>query len=953
MEKMMYKTITLLVLLTVLQSGKCEDYLVAVGKRGKSALIRSKAGETGGLVEIQYPRLAYRRVYLLGPFRGTSHTVSDKMEITKVVENAAIIVSGSDEDINILVDADGIFSPHPISALGTKYILPSSLASDSGYRSMLLIATHNMSTTVDIFFRMNRGSVYSFNHLYKDGDKLSLKLNPYQTLRIFTQNDLNGTVITSKQSVAVYSGIEYSFKSTVYDQLLPVKHYGQEFVVAIDDFNLELQIISEHSHVQITFSSGSTVSTGERRLYNRTLERGENLHFTTTSPVLVTLSRADGYNSSFTTVPPVHSYVTHRSVWLYYNNLNTKLKILTDRRATVLIKDSGLNDHLTWVYIVGSRYKVGTLEQSQFSSSTAISSDFPFTVLSFYNGSVYNIGYNSSMEVEEEVHYSGPTYLVALAGYTRSVYNIPRILASAGETGGQWQVQDPHSGRVWSRRFNPYNTDSFYPPIHEGYRVNLFLVRVQDDAIQIKGGMNYHTLFSPLPVSALGAKYIMSSCFPTTDNIYRDITSYLSILVIATHSKKADIDVIFRVDGNVTYAGRTYIDGDTLSVRLDRYQTFSLNSSSDMTRTIVTATETIAVYSGTYDVRDTVFTTFEQLLPVKHFGHEYILGIQDPFYHERTYVSGLSYQLQVVSHYSDTGIMFNNGSSISVGEDGVYYKRCGNNETFYFNTTRPVMATLCTLGINYYPDGLVVVPPVNLYTTLTTQQAESTLQIVTNQANGNLDVQNTRDTFSTVFSLPVKWKNVPGTRFKVGTLSGDKYTTTIRSNVSFAVFGYNYNIINNGGYSFRTYPNTGTSVSDGTGNKLDTTESFQENSASDGIRNKLNTGGSLQAGSSNNAAVIVGVVCGIVIVAILVAFITYVFYVRRTTIPAMKTTEQSSGVLSNPMNIYVLSDRVAGGAATKDTYTELMYNDINAEDSTPTFVNMSNADTNAIMNQQC
>ncbi|XP_048245689.1 IgGFc-binding protein-like [Haliotis rufescens] len=287
---MNYKYFRLVVLLTVLQSGKGEDYVVALAYRGKYSYIRYTAGETGGLMEIQYPHFAYRTSSEVGPFNGGSRSVTDKMKITSVVENTAVVVSGSDEDVNILVEADGLFSPFPVSVLGTKYFVPSSLAPNSYYRSLLLIITHNMSTDVKLLFQMGKGSVYFVNYEYGDGDTLSIKLDPYQTLMINTPHDLNGTVINSEHNVAVYSGIDYASKYTVYDQLLPVKHHGQEYVVAVDDTKLELQIISEHSHVHITFSTGATVSTGERRLYNRSLQLGESLHFTTTHPVLVTLN---------------------------------------------------------------------------------------------------------------------------------------------------------------------------------------------------------------------------------------------------------------------------------------------------------------------------------------------------------------------------------------------------------------------------------------------------------------------------------------------------------------------------------------------------------------------------------------------------------------------------------------------------------------------------------------
>ncbi|XP_048245692.1 uncharacterized protein LOC125376981 [Haliotis rufescens] len=295
---MIYKCFSLVVLLTVLQSGMGEDYLVALAYRGKDSYIGYTAGETGGLVEIQYPHFAKRTSSEVRPFQGGWHRVSDKMKITSDVENTAVVVSASDENVNIVVDADGVFSPLPISALGTKYIVPSSLAPNSYYRSLLLIATHNMSTNVDISFRMKQGSVYVVNSEYSDGDTLSLKLDPYQTLMMSNQYDMNGTVINSEHSVAVYSGIAYVSKYTVYDQLLPVKHHGQEYVVAVDDTKLEMQIISEHSHVQITFSTGATVSTGERRLYNRPLEQGESLHFTTTRPVLLSEAPLCGVDSA-------------------------------------------------------------------------------------------------------------------------------------------------------------------------------------------------------------------------------------------------------------------------------------------------------------------------------------------------------------------------------------------------------------------------------------------------------------------------------------------------------------------------------------------------------------------------------------------------------------------------------------------------------------------------------
>ncbi|XP_067662326.1 uncharacterized protein [Haliotis asinina] len=102
---------------------------------------------------------------------------------------------------------------------------------------------------------------------------------------------------------------------------------------------------------------------------------------------------------------------------------------------------------------------------------------------------------------------------------------------------------------------------------------------------------------------------------------------------------------------------------------------------------------------------------------------------------------------------------------------------------------------------------------------------------------------------------------------------------------------------------------------------------------------------------------IMGVACGIVIVALLVAFIAYVCHIRRTTIPIKKPAEQAADVPSTPMSIYALPDRDAPIAAG-DMYTELKFNSTpsytNMEDLRPmTYVNVSNVNRSASTGQQC
>ncbi|XP_048244795.1 uncharacterized protein LOC125376814 isoform X1 [Haliotis rufescens] len=286
--------------------------------------------------------------------------------------------------------------------------------------------------------------------------------------------------------------------------------------------------------------------------------------------------------------------------------------------------------------------------------------------------------------------------------------------------------------------------------------------------------------------------------------------------------------------------------------------------------------------------------------------------------------------------------MFNNGSTVSAGKDGLYRKQCGPFETFYFNTTLPTMVTLCTIG-TYHPfssDGLIVVPPVSLYSKQATLLAQRNRKILTDEDNNSVHVHETSSTLSTVLSPSIKWKEVPGTRYKVGTLQSGQHITTIRSNSSFAVLGYASFAIYNGGYNFRTYLDAETSTPDGINeNTLNTGDSFQATSTPDGIGNKLNTEGSFQADNPNNAALIVGIICGSVIVALLVAFMSYVFYIRKNTMP-LKRVEAQGADAPSTSNIYTVPDSVAEGAADEATYTEITTN------CTP--VGVSIADSSAI-----
>ncbi|XP_028403909.1 IgGFc-binding protein-like [Dendronephthya gigantea] len=111
--------------------------------------------------------------------------------------------------------------------------------------------------------------------------------------------------------------------------------------------------------------------------------------------------------------------------------------------------------------------------------------------------------------------------------------------------------------------------------------------------------------------------------------------------VVASHSNQPEFAVISGEDqttititppaaGSISYNGNTYNGGQAFSITLNRLQIFHLiGNNADLSGTYITADKSVAVISGDRDAAVNSascdhLVTF--LLPVKHWGKEYILG---------------------------------------------------------------------------------------------------------------------------------------------------------------------------------------------------------------------------------------------------------------------------------------------------------------------------------------
>ncbi|XP_048245158.1 uncharacterized protein LOC124141777 isoform X2 [Haliotis rufescens] len=379
----------------------------------------------------------------------------------------------------------------------------------------------------------------------------------------------------------------------------------------------------------------------------------------------------------------------------------------------------------------------------------------------------------------------GVSYLLAYFQY-QPYTDVVEV--AAGETGGSFLVDYPQLGYNVSWTVTPYGITDAY--IDSSLWVT---VGVENKAyvIHVFGkNMGVHThigngVFSPLPISALGSRYVVSTCLGDMDHV---------VLVIASHNHKTDVDITLMLVGNVTYDNMTYNDGDTIHVTLDEYQTFTMKSDYDLTGTVINTTNTVAVFSGA--VQYDSFTAVTQLLPVRHHGTEYVMYTGDGSYQRNA-----TYQLQVISDQSNTEIMLNNGSTFSLGDNRVYRQYLAYNESLYLNATRPVMATLCRNDPYYYDRGIVVVVPVMYFVNSALIPDTECINILTKQHVTDIEV------FTGVMvPVTLDWVDIPGSDYKAGrNCSLDRYI--VRSASRFAVYGFSYDIVN-GGYRFPSDPPT-------------------------------------------------------------------------------------------------------------------------------------------------
>lgn len=220
-------------------------------------------------VKINVPGLRFTYESQLAAGQGINVTLPNEIELygSKKSRNTALIQATDDVTVTSLnsklYTADTSLL-YPMSEWGTEYFIFTPSNSPPSMLKEFVLVNGIEQNIVEVFLH---AAVRFEGRLYGVGSKLVVLMEPYENAQIQSQGDLSGTRVSSQTPVAVYSGHmctwRFSKCNHVFEQLLPVRSWGTQFLVA--PLNVQSQFdtvyIQASQSTNITLQSGHFTST--------------------------------------------------------------------------------------------------------------------------------------------------------------------------------------------------------------------------------------------------------------------------------------------------------------------------------------------------------------------------------------------------------------------------------------------------------------------------------------------------------------------------------------------------------------------------------------------------------------------------------------------------------------------------------------------------------------------
>lgn len=223
-----------------------------------------------------------------------------------------------------------------------------------------------------------------------------------------------------------------------------------------------------------------------------------------------------------------------------------------------------------------------------------------------------------------------------------------------------------------------------------------------------------------LPVDMLSTEYIASAYTIEYNSTY----SYSYVAVAAIEDDTVVNFTLNIGDGfisQIPYMGQFYTNGDVMSIVLDKYQTFQVAGSAELTGTTVKSTKPVAVVSGAFYAMiisrgDEDFVT--QMIPPKRcLQTKFIL----PPFKSRT-----GFVFRVIAAEDNTTIKINNNATYQISNNSSFFNyQTNDTEPVAVSSDKPVLVSLYaqsgfdiynhSLSFNYGGGNMIVVPGISQF----------------------------------------------------------------------------------------------------------------------------------------------------------------------------------------------------------------------------------------------
>ncbi|XP_046376186.2 uncharacterized threonine-rich GPI-anchored glycoprotein PJ4664.02-like [Haliotis rufescens] len=405
------------------------DYLMTSSNADFS--IHAVSGRQGGFYSITYP--GQRPLEnSIPPWSAHTRDVDSSMAVASGTEDKSFRVSISDSTTMRVYgrDAYDAYTPLPLPALGQHYVFSNCHDADANMTTVLVVATYRHNTKVDITFKVQTNITVS-GLTYNNEDVLSLNLDQNQTYTLDSDAALTGTRITSEDPIAVYAGTRFEGIIATYDQLLPVKHLGQDYVIPrSDNVNQNTVIftsVMNATGIQINGGGLSLTFTGSLSLGGFYVDGAMVVN--ASQPVLVMLCRwGELTTRGFGVVPPIS--LLQRETYLALDGVSLKV-VARGNTGDAAATAPGVSLSVQWGEGQSSNYSIGTLNPPSMSSSSfSIKSTSGLAVYVFSETHLYTGGYHFPFEDTQTTPASSsavPSSVPSLADTTSSISPTPTI----------------------------------------------------------------------------------------------------------------------------------------------------------------------------------------------------------------------------------------------------------------------------------------------------------------------------------------------------------------------------------------------------------------------------------------------------------------------------------------------------------------------------------------------